>query len=92
MTKDAFWMISVAAIGVAFLLAMRLSANWARGALASNRQMWPDFEKSGRLPSPVLHWLIAHVRDDMAGIWTMLVITNGLLAAILAAVTASLFR
>jgi len=92
MSKNDFWMVSVAAIGVAFWLAMWLSLRWARANLVANRETWRDFEKSERLPTPVLHWLTAHVRDDIGGIYAMLVITNGLLAAILAAVTANLFR
>jgi hypothetical protein len=49
-------------------------------------------EKSEPLAEPIIHWTIAHIRDDIGSIFVVLTITNGLLAGILAALMLLLIR
>lgn len=72
-------------VGVAVIVGMRGSVRMAEGALAHNRSTeWPENEKSDPLSQQALHWTIAHIRDDLGGIYAMLVVTNGCLAGLLA--------
>jgi hypothetical protein len=53
---------------------------------------WPEMEKGEALSRPILHHTIAHIRDDIGMIYPVLMITNGLLAGILTALSLSLLR
>jgi hypothetical protein len=77
---------------VAFWLGMYASLKLAQRTLARNRSEWTNFEKSGRVSPEVIDWLVAQMRDDIGGIYTMLVIANGLLAAIAAGIAIYLIR
>jgi hypothetical protein len=80
-------------IGVAVIVGMRGSVRMAEGTVASNRTVeWPENEKSEPLSQQALHWTIAHVRDDLGGIYAMLVVTNGCLAGLLAAAAILVLR
>jgi hypothetical protein len=63
----------------------------ARKTIASNRSNeWPENEKSDALSRPVFHWTVVHIRDDVGMIFSLLIVTNALLAGILAALLLSL--
>jgi hypothetical protein len=71
---------------IAFIVAVIGSAVAANKTVMKNRTTeWPENEKSETLSSPELHWSIVHIRDDVGSIQNLIVIANGLLAAILAA-------
>lgn len=78
----------IAAFGAGIIVSYRS----AREALATNRSQWENFKSSGRLDPEVTDWLRAHIRDDVAGILAALFLTNGLLAAILAALVVNIIR
>ena len=84
--------VTLIVMAVAFWLGIYGSFRLAQQTLAANRAAWPDFEKSGRLSPPVIHWLIAQMRDDVGGLLNAVTITNGLLAAIVAGMAIHLLR
>jgi hypothetical protein len=78
---------------VAALGGMIVSVRWGRRTLAHLRNTeWPEMEKSQPLSRSVLNWTIAHIRDDLGMVFSVLVITNGLLAGILTALLLQSFR
>ena len=80
-------------VAVAAFAGMALSAKLAEKILAHNRSReWPENEKSEPLTQQSLHWTIAHIRDDIGGIYVILIATNGLLAGLLAAAVIFLLR
>jgi hypothetical protein len=87
------YVIFIIMVAVAVFAGMAVSAKFAEKALASNRSTeWPENEKSEPFTQQSLHWTIAHIRDDIGGIYTMLTVTNGLLAGLLAAAVILVLR
>lgn len=84
--------VALIAMAVAFCLGIFASSRTAQQTVAGNRSSWASFEKSDRLPTSVIHWLIAQTRDDVGAMHNMLAITNGLLAAIAAGIAVNLLR
>jgi hypothetical protein len=85
-------LLKLVIVAVALWAGAFASNKFARGTLASNRENeWPENQKSSELSSAEFHWTVVHVRDDIGGIHSMLVITNGLLAGLLAALCYSGF-
>jgi hypothetical protein len=71
---------------VAFFIAGVVSYKVSQHTLQQNRKTeWEANEKAGELTQADLHWTIAHIRDDIGSIHNLIFLTNGLLAAILAA-------
>jgi hypothetical protein len=80
-------------VGAAVIVGMRGSVRIAEGTVSSNRSTeWPENERSDPLSRQALHWTIAHIRDDLGGIYAMLMVTNGCLAGLLATVAILLLR
>ena len=77
--------MKITAAVVAFFLAFAGSAAFSVFTHDRNRAVeWDRAESSGSLSEAQLHWLVAHIRDDIGSIHNLIVITNGLLAALLA--------
>jgi hypothetical protein len=75
--------IIVALIG--FLSAATISTFWASAVTRTNRRNeLRGSEESEPLSPSRLHWTIVRIRDDIGGVVILLVVMNGLLAAILA--------
>jgi hypothetical protein len=54
----------------------------------TSRNRQTEWDKNDKIDAPDqnhLHWTVIHIRDDIGGICGLLWLTNGLLAAILAA-------
>jgi hypothetical protein len=75
---------AVMAFGIAFLGSVLL----ARRTIGANRrvEMTTDNERLDPVSEANLHWSIVHIRDDIGPMHNLLIIANGLLAAILAAI------
>jgi hypothetical protein len=87
------YVIFIGLVVVAAFAGMAVSLKIAEKALAHNRSTeWPENEKSEPLSQQALHWTVAHIRDDLGGIYAMLMVTNGLLAGVLAAVVILVLR
>jgi hypothetical protein len=70
---------------IAGLAAAYASAKISVKTLASNRRVeFPGNEKFEPLSPSAKDWTIVHIRDDLGSIHNLIVLTNGLLAAILA--------
>lgn len=77
--------IDAVVAAIAVLAAAYASAKISVNTLASNRAVeFPENEKSEPLSSTVKDWTIVHIRDDLGSIHNLIVLTNGLLAGILA--------
>jgi hypothetical protein len=78
-------MTRVGAAVAAFFVAWFASYFIATRAIGDNRRVEFDAnEKSGSLTEANVHWSIVHIRDDIGAIHNLIVMTNGLLAALLA--------
>lgn len=86
-------MIKLVLAAACFLAAFVASVKMTRHMIVENRATeWPEMEKSAEpLSAPLQHWTLVHIRDDIGSIPSILMITNGLLAAILAVLLASAF-
>jgi hypothetical protein len=79
-------MIKIMAAFAAFLAVLFVSYRIALGTLASNRNAeMAQNERAGSLSEAQMHWTIVHIRDDIGAMHNLLVLTNALLAALLAA-------
>jgi hypothetical protein len=73
------------AAAIAFSAAGSLSALLTTYLTSDNRSKeWNANLESGELTPSQLHWTLVHIRDDIGPIVGLLVLTNSLLAAILA--------
>lgn len=78
-------MAKIIAAAIAFAVAIAVSARLAIHTMNKNRQNEFDQNKKGSAFSKMeIDWTVIHIRDDLGSIFSLLVITNGLLAAILA--------
>lgn len=77
-------MVVVGAI-VAFTITVFVSSKAISQGYKTRASEWDRNEESGPTSRAQQHWTMIHIRDDPGGITMMLAITNGLLAAILAA-------
>jgi hypothetical protein len=69
----------------AAIVAAYASAKISLSTLASNRAVeFPENEKSEPLSTSQKDWTLVHIRDDLGSIQNLIVLANGLLAAILA--------
>jgi hypothetical protein len=76
--------ISAAITG--FVIANALSSVQMMIITSRNRQTeWDNNDKMGAPDQNHLYWTVIHIRDDIGGICSLLWLTNGLLAAIVAA-------
>jgi hypothetical protein len=72
---------------MAFGLTIFGSVILARRTIGANRRIeMTDNEKFGPVSEANFRWSIVHMRDDIGTMHNLLVIANGLLAAILAAI------
>jgi len=79
-------LLKMVAIIVACFVGAIGSAKLAGSTSLHNRATeWPQNEKSEELSDSVRQWTIVHIRDDVGGIHNLLVVTNALLAGLLAA-------
>lgn len=70
--------------GVAAFAAAYASTKFSLHTLASNRAAeFPENEKSQPLSASQKDWTLVHIRDDLGAIHNLIVLANGLLAAIL---------
>jgi hypothetical protein len=70
---------------VAAIAAAYASAKISLNTVASNRAVeFPNNEKSEPLSSTARDWTAVHIRDDLGSIHNLIVLTNALLAGILA--------
>lgn len=70
---------------VAFVVAVFVSSKAMNQGFKTRASEWNRNEESGPTSRAQQHWTMIHIRDDLGGIAVTLAITNGLLAAILAA-------
>jgi hypothetical protein len=76
----------VIAVVVGFSIASTLSSLIMMTITSHNRQReWDKNDEMGAPDQNHLYWTVIHVRDDIGGICGLLWLTNGLLAAIVAA-------
>jgi hypothetical protein len=87
-----FGYATLVVMGVASVVGILVSNYFIQKVMMVNRQSWSGFEKTGRLKPEIIHWLIAHIRDDIGSLLQVLILTNGLLAAIVAALALNAFR
>lgn len=79
-------MLKLIVVVVAVFAGGFISEKIGRWVLANNRKVeWPENENSGTLSEAQLHWTIAHIRDDIGSVYGLLMVTNALLAGVLAA-------
>lgn len=79
-------MIRIIAAAAGFVIAALASAKLGIHTTVQNRAVeWPENEKSKSFTDPEIQWTIMHIRDDLGAVHTLIVIMNGLLGAILAA-------
>jgi hypothetical protein len=84
--EEVATMIRVLAAITAFALASFLSLRLVKAMSSGNRDIeWTANEQSGALSETSIHWTIVHIRDDIGSIVGLIIVTNGLLAAILGA-------
>lgn len=77
--------LSAIVAAVAATAAAYTSGKLSFSTLASNRAVeFPENEKSDPLSKQQIDWTVVHVRDDLGCIANYLVMTNALLAGILA--------
>jgi hypothetical protein len=68
-----------------FWAAMTVSVRLSIRIQSRNRAAeFPENARSEELAPQELHWTLVHIRDDVGGIYAILSVTNGLLAALLA--------
>jgi hypothetical protein len=78
--------VKLVVIATAAFIGWLVSVKLGIRTLASNREVeWPENETATALSPSQFHWTIVHVRDDIGGIYSLLILTNTLLAGVLAA-------
>jgi hypothetical protein len=78
-------LIKLILIGIAMVVAAFYSSKISLWNVGSNRKVeFPENKLSEPLTEPELHWTLVHIRDDLGSIHTILVLTNALVAGILA--------
>ncbi len=84
--------ISLAVIIASVLIGAAASNKFSIKTLANNRaREWTENERSDPLSQAAVHWTVVHIRDDIGSIHNVLIITNGLLAGVLATLALRLF-
>lgn len=79
-------------IGLTMGVTIWISTKIVYHTILSNRSVeWPEKEKSDPISEPVLQWTIVHIRDDIGCIHNLLIMTNALLAGVLAGIATLLF-
>jgi hypothetical protein len=78
-------------IAIAIFLGALASMKVVAVTIPANRKSeWRENEKSVALTETQLHWTIVHIRDDIGSIHNVLVLTNALLAGVIAAIMVGL--
>jgi hypothetical protein len=79
-------LFKVLTVALALAVGALVSATFAKRTVGANRSAeWSQNEKSDELSVSQLHWTVVHIRDDIGGIHNLLILTNALLAGLLAA-------
>jgi hypothetical protein len=85
-------MLKLILIAIAVFAGAFVSEKIGVRTLANNRKVeWPENKKSETLSQAELHWTIVHVRDDIGSVYSVLVVTNALLAGVLVAIVTLTF-
>lgn len=78
-------LIKLILIATAMIVAAFYSTKISLWTVGSNRKVeFPENKKSEPLTGPELHWTLVHIRDELGSIHNILVLTNALVAGILA--------
>jgi hypothetical protein len=78
-------LIKLILIATAMIIAAFYSTKISLWTVGSNRKVeFPENKKSEPLTEPELHWTLVHIRDELGSIHNILVLTNALVAGILA--------
>jgi len=76
----------LAAVAAAFCVAAYASVRVALNTIGNNRAVeFDENERQSNLSDAQIRWTVIHIRDDIGAIHNLLVVANGLLAALVVA-------